>query len=360
MSRSLFLLARIGSALALLAVATYYLLASVPFAYYHFLQFPHFVWMPVFIRFNSVIMLAGVAGLSLTVRDFPPPMKPAARVLVTTGALTAMWMAAMTWWPVLQSYDNAALMAFVPIGLLAATGALDFAAERQHPARAQRSQSAVTGLISSAAIAGGLVGSLYLLRGVIAADGSQSLDRSQIAVAGVITLMAHQILFVTPTLVISGLRAIAVRRTWSPLSESLLRGASITVFLAWFIKRCLLTALILADRRASAFSIVLAVALVIYWQSLMWRWVRTGHQLRAFQQSMLPFAGTGHGRSLIVIMCTLLLVGGVGILPDVLRLADWGLTLQKLVVLATWIVSFVLVMALPQSWPRLTAPPAPL
>src|SRR5262249_56219522 len=102
MSRSLFLLARIGSALALLAVATYYLLASVPFAYYHFLQFPHFVWMPVFIRFNSVIMLAGVAGLSLTVRDFPPPMKPAARLLVTTAALTPMPMPPLTCCPLLH------------------------------------------------------------------------------------------------------------------------------------------------------------------------------------------------------------------------------------------------------------------
>src|SRR5215831_14068232 len=108
MSRPLFLLTRLGSAVALLAVATYYLLASIPFAYYHFLQFPHFVWMPVFIRFNPLIMLAGVAGLSLTVRGLPVPMKPAVRVLVSTGALTVMWMAAMTWWPVLQSYENAA------------------------------------------------------------------------------------------------------------------------------------------------------------------------------------------------------------------------------------------------------------
>jgi hypothetical protein len=55
-------LMRFVSALALLLVATYYLLASIPFAYYHFLQFPHFWWMPLFITLHPLVMLAGVAG----------------------------------------------------------------------------------------------------------------------------------------------------------------------------------------------------------------------------------------------------------------------------------------------------------
>ncbi|PWT81129.1 MAG: hypothetical protein C5B57_11095 [Blastocatellia bacterium] len=355
----LFLLARIGSAVALLAVATYYLLASIPFAYYHFLQFPHFVWMPVFIRLNALIMLAGVVGSSLTVRDLPVPMKPAVRVLVSTGALTVMWMAAMTCWPVLQSYENAALMAFVPIVLLGAAGGIDFAALCQQRARVRRLSAPVADLITPAAIAGGLVGCLYLLRGLIAASGSQSLDRSQLVVAGVITLTAHQVLFLTPALLMAGLQAIATRRSWSPWWESLSLDGSVAIFLAWFIKRCLLTALILEDRRAAALSVLLAVALVIYWRSLLWRSVRTGHH-GAFQQSLLPIASTGRSRTVVVIMCVLLLAVGVGIVPDVLRLADWGLTLQKLVVLATWIGSFALVVALPQSWRRLTAGAAAL
>ena len=61
MSRVPLLIVRLGSALALVLVATLYLLASIPFAYYHFLQFPHFSWMPAFIRFHPIVLAAAVA-----------------------------------------------------------------------------------------------------------------------------------------------------------------------------------------------------------------------------------------------------------------------------------------------------------
>ena len=63
MSRVPLLIVRLGSALALVLVATLYLLASIPFAYYHFLQFPHFSWMPAFIRFHPIVLAAAVASL---------------------------------------------------------------------------------------------------------------------------------------------------------------------------------------------------------------------------------------------------------------------------------------------------------
>ena len=57
---------RIAAAVLLLTAAVYELLASIPFAYYHFLQFAHFSWLPYVIRFHPVIMSAltirGVTG----------------------------------------------------------------------------------------------------------------------------------------------------------------------------------------------------------------------------------------------------------------------------------------------------------
>jgi hypothetical protein len=75
-SRASLLIVRLGAALALLSVATFSLLASIPFAYYHFLQFPHFSWMPVFIRFHPLVLGAAVAALLPTLGGLPESMRP--------------------------------------------------------------------------------------------------------------------------------------------------------------------------------------------------------------------------------------------------------------------------------------------
>src|SRR5258705_13532144 len=76
MAGALRLLVRIASAGALLLVATYYLLASIAFSDYHFLHFPLFWWMPLFIRLHPVILLAAVAALLMTQGDTPAEAKP--------------------------------------------------------------------------------------------------------------------------------------------------------------------------------------------------------------------------------------------------------------------------------------------
>jgi hypothetical protein len=66
MSRPALIALRAASAVGLLLVATYYLLASIPFSYYHFLQFPHFWWLPPFIRFHPIVLIASVAAYIAT------------------------------------------------------------------------------------------------------------------------------------------------------------------------------------------------------------------------------------------------------------------------------------------------------
>ena len=122
-SRVPLLIVRLGSALALLLVATLYLLASIPFAYYHFLQFPHFWWMPAFIRFHPLVLAAAVAGLVATLRDVPG-------TLAAVGPLRgdcrrherAVCMGATVVWPVLATYEIAAALCFLPIVILGMVG----------------------------------------------------------------------------------------------------------------------------------------------------------------------------------------------------------------------------------------------
>ena len=101
-------LVRLVAALALLLVATYYLLASIPFAYYNFLQFPHFWWMPVFIRFHPLVMLAGIAAIVGTMSDLPGPWMPWRRLLAIGGVTVSALMVVVSLVPVLQSYETAA------------------------------------------------------------------------------------------------------------------------------------------------------------------------------------------------------------------------------------------------------------
>src|SRR5258705_12883440 len=124
MAGALRLLVRIASAGALLLVATYYLLASIAFSYYHFLQFPHFWWMPLFIRLHPVILLAAVAALLMTPGDTPAAVKPWMRYTALAAAASAACMAAFGWLDLPVSYELAGGLPLLSPGMLATTTAV--------------------------------------------------------------------------------------------------------------------------------------------------------------------------------------------------------------------------------------------
>ena len=47
-----------AAAIALIAIAAYYLLASIPFSYYHFIQVPQLPWLPMFILLHPLLLAA--------------------------------------------------------------------------------------------------------------------------------------------------------------------------------------------------------------------------------------------------------------------------------------------------------------
>src|SRR5258705_7266468 len=141
MGGALRLLVRIASAGALLLVATYYLLASIAFSYYHFLQFPHFWWMPLFIRLHPVILLAAVAALLMTQGDTPAAVKPWMRYTALAAAARAACMAAFGWLDLPVSYELAGARSVCPPALLVLNPAVHLAAPPgafRGPARAPR------------------------------------------------------------------------------------------------------------------------------------------------------------------------------------------------------------------------------
>jgi hypothetical protein len=337
------LIVRLGSALALVLVATMYLLASIPFAYYHFLQFPHFWWMPGFIRFHPLLLAAAVSSLVATLRDLPVALRPWIRYVAIAGVTAAACMGATVWLPVLQSYEIAAAFCFVPIGLLGMVGGLDLVAHRSVILAAGRRHDNPS-LVAAVACGGLLSAAVYLLyAGLLSPAAGISLEPVEIAAVVAASLAGHLVVFMVAALAILIPRVIAARRNWSPWVEllSVLGGTASVV--AVLIRRVLLTSLILDDVRAIAIAAALAVALVLYGAALI---VRGMPRTMELGEAFVSGRRRHTTRWWLVIGCAVIIIVCVGMAPRLLQLADWGTTLQKLVVCVTWVASTALVVQL--------------
>jgi phosphoglycerol transferase MdoB-like AlkP superfamily enzyme len=325
-----------ASALALILVASYYLLASIPFSYYHFLQVPQVWWLPLFIRFHPLVLAASLTGISPRASALPAHLRPWTRYVTLAGVTLAVCMAAGVVVPAVLSYELAAALTFAPLLLLIAASVLRIAA-----AGAERSNhgpgSASPGDVSIGAtgvVAGLLVGTAYA-----AASGWQgaaaSLGRTTFLAASAISIVSHLGCFTLAAL------AIALARRWSrrgaagPRRERIALAVCAALASAVVIRRSLLTALILSDLRAACIAIVLAIAIV----SAVW----------ALNSTMAPSRGGSGARTNSARWAAIvaLLVVLIAVLPPMIRLADWGGSLQKTLVLLTWAASVSLARRAP-------------
>jgi hypothetical protein len=325
---------RVAAAAALLSVSVYYLLASIPFARYHFLEFAHFWWLPIFVRYHPIVMAAGLALALSTSAAIP---RPWTRRFALAGGLSAVWMAVTVWQPVFATYENATIMASVPLALAAAVAILDLrwtagALERlisnaDRP-RARFEIAAIGGLIASA---------LHLTMGLGAVRGTvDRLHPSELAIAAAASLAGHAAIFLAPVAAFALLHWIARRGGW-PIAARWAAGVACYVLVgAFLVRRIAFSALLMTDRYALAMSITFALAIVLWWQALV------AH--RAPAADLAPAGGSG--RRWIVAACFMVIVGCVVVLPRLLLLADWGGVLQKSLVLITWVVCAKLVALL--------------
>jgi len=339
------LFVRIASAGALLLVATYYLLASIAFSYYHFLQFPHFWWMPLFIRVHPVILLAAVAALLMTQGGTPAAVKPWMRYTAIAAAASAACMAAFAWLDLPVSYELAGALTFVPLALLAMTSAMHLVAHRERFAGPARARHHAGALVAGAATTGALCASVYFadasLRGA-----TDSLQSREIAVAVLVSAVGHTLAFVVAALGVVLIGAIAARRHQPRWIESLAIGGWAAVLAAVLIRRSVLTALPMSDLFATVLAAALAVAIVMFCAGLpaSGRAGTSSADGRDVAPSTLPRGNRWGWR---VGSSTLLAAFCILVLPRMLLLADWASTLQKLVVFVTWAAFCALVASLP-------------
>jgi hypothetical protein len=315
-------LSRVGAAALLLAVSTYYLLASIPFARYHFLEFAHFWWLPPFIRHHPLVMAAGVTLLLLSL----PGVSKAWRLrLGLAGGIPAAWMAVVARVPALDTYENAMAMSAVPLGLCAAAAVLDVAAHPAALARSRERQAPPRELLGTAALGGLIASAIYLLTGTTVA-GSGRLQIAELLLGGAATVVGHELLFMTPVVALLVLRSLAKRLAWRAGLQWIVTVACLAIVAAFLVRRIMLSTLLMREGWAFAFSIAIGLSMVLYWQAL---------EIHRASVADAPDA-TGRTRWFAALSCAAVIVMCVVALPRMLLLADWGMVLQKTLVVVTW------------------------
>jgi hypothetical protein len=313
--------------LLLLLISTFYLLASIPFSYYQFLQFAPFWWMPLFIRWHPLLLIIAVALLLLTTRNTPSALRIWMRRLMVATVTLAACMTAMLWVPGLQSYEVSGALVFAPLGLLIGASVVDLAAAGDRwvdvIARIDPKRALVVATLAGLGASTVYVGSALMNR---VAD---TLQPDEIGTAIVLSIGFHLALFIGVAGMIVGTRAFAKRLGRLPAGESVAVCALLAALVAIAVRRVVLIAIDFEEWRAVLLACAVGVAVVTVWMT-----VRIRHQ-------------TGGSRTVPVVagiasVCTAVLVA-----PSMLRLADWDATLQKLLVMATWAILVGLIGAIP-------------
>jgi hypothetical protein len=325
---------RVVAALLLLSVSTYYLLASIPFARYHFLEFAHFWWLPFFIRYHPLMMAAGVGLLLLTLRGVPRVW----RRLALAGGIQAAWMAIVAHVPALDTYENAVAMCLMPLLLCGAAALLDLIAHPDAFERAVTRHTPPRQLLATAALGGVVASAVYLLARALTSDaGAGRLQAWELLAGRVATVLGHELVFLAPVAALAALRAGVRKFGWSWRLQWILATAASAAIVAFVVRRIVLSTLLMRDGYAVAFSLTLGVAAVLYWQVL---------QLHVELDGRLPGDATSRTRPVAALACAVVIGACVLALPRMVVLADWGMVLQKSLVIVTWVTCVLFVGAL--------------
>jgi arylsulfatase A-like enzyme len=342
LSRSVLLAMRLVAAALLVAVATYCLLASIPFSFYHFLQFAHFWWLPLIVRFHPVGMALGSALLLVS---FPEIAWAWRARLALAGGLMCVWMMVTAAVPALQTYENAALLFAAPMLMLATTGALNLLTRREAITRVGP-PSVTPPLLFEYGMLAALLSSCAYIAHSAAGRQTSVLHWREVIVAGGAALAGHVGVFAVAIGSAAALRAIGRRNQWPAWYAWLGTSACLAALMAALVRRTLVIALMLGDGRATVIAVVLAATIVTFWLGLI---VDSIAAAPAAEQELklLPIRPRHHAQWLPLLVSAGVLVIVIWMAPVWLLLADWGMTVQKLLVLASWTGAFVFVRALP-------------
>jgi hypothetical protein len=333
-TRGAWLVVRLVSAFMLLLTATFYLIASIPFAFYMFLESPPWRWIPVFARVHPLLLFASVGGLLAAAGPLDDAVRSWARRLMLVTVTFAACMALSFWLPALQSYELSAAFCFVPLTLLIGASVIELVSRRETPGRALGSGGGARA-VAGAALAGFAASMAFAINTAFVERAARTLQPRELVVGAAVALGAHVALFAGVAFLMLLTRLVAVRLAWTPSTERLAIGAVAAGLLAILVRRAILTALAFDELRAIAVAIALAIGLVSFGMTLVAsRPIDDGQ--------MPPSSGRRWARAAA---CAAVIGGLVFVLPPMLRLADWGLTLQKLAVMMTWMAACGLMAA---------------
>jgi hypothetical protein len=334
---------RLAAAVLLLTVAVYELLASIPFAYYHFLQFAHFWWLPYIIRFHPVIMAAGVVLFASSLIAVPGWWR--VRILIA-GAVPCAAMAATVRFPQFQTYEGAAILCAAPLLLLFAGSVVSLIAGRQSIARGLPRGTSPAALFATAVVAALIASVLYLAHGLADPQrGADSLSAWELVIAGSAAVGGHLLLFCAAGGFMALLLRVTRRAALSAWYGWLGGALAVAMILAVLLRGSVFGALMLSDLRAFTLSAAFSITLVTFWLAVMAE--RLYGRASDRELVLLPIRPRARTRWIPLALAAAALGVIVWIAPGWLLLADWGLTLQKLLVGASWIAAIVLARSFP-------------
>jgi hypothetical protein len=325
---------RLLSALVLVLTATFYLLSSIPFAFYLFIKEPPWQWITVFARLHPLLIVAAVGALLAAGRPREDTLgarsrgwRTRARLLMLATITLAACMGLSFWIPPLQSYELSGAFCFVPLVLLIGASLIELVPRRASIGPAF-GPGVGAGTVATAALAGLAVSMAFAINTALVERAALTLQPRELVVGAAVALGAHVALFAGVALTLLLARAASARLGWSGPATRVAVGAVAAGLLTLLVRRVTLTALLFGELRATAVALALATGLVSF-----------GMTLGASPAIDARPERRASRRWVFATACAAAIGVLVFVLPPSLRLADWGLTLQKLLVMATWLAA---------------------
>lgn len=330
-----FLITRLAFGAFFLTTSVYCLLVYVPFTYFGFIHNALLGWLPGFVHFHALIysvLLCGVtAGLVSDLRQTRARRAVVAFLILNFSICLYLWrfpaLADVT--PDLASYFWS-LASLLPLVLLAAIDLAASAGEqvRVLPDRAYTdlATTTVAALVISISFAAESAANAALHKTVLPV---QTILRGFGA-----TLCFHLVIFTTIGLMLQFLRVMARKTPWPRRAH--FSGACVLAGLLGLLglRTIVLPTISFEGRGADAFAFVVAFAVVFYV-------VAVSLRLRAARAEMDSF-WRARAKWLWMALVSALLIAAYAI-QTLIALTDWDFVLQRIAVVATWIVALLVV-----------------
>jgi arylsulfatase A-like enzyme len=219
-------------------------------------------------------------------------------------------------------------------------------AGRQSIARGLPPGTSPAALFATAIVAGLLCSLLYLAHGLADPQrGADSLSAWELVIAGSAAVGGHLLLFCAAGGVMALLLRVTRRAALSAWYGWLGGALAAAAIFAVLLRGSLFGALMLSELRAFTLSAAFSVTLVTFWLALMAERLYARGSDR--ELVLLPVRPRSRTRWIPLMAAAAALGAIVWVAPGWLLLADWGMTLQKLLVGASWIAAIVLVRSFP-------------